>query len=212
MGCATMNRIPLRRALLSLSDKSHLSTLLCGLAHFSVELYSTGGTYSYLEQWIRQQPGGLQLTRLEDYLDYPEMPGGLVKTLHPRVHGGLLTDLEDPAQVQHMQQQGMHAFDLLVVNLYPFQQTVANDADLESCRRQIDIGGVAMLRAAAKNFARVAVLCDPADYADVCAELVNHQGTLSAATRWHLARKAFRHVLEYDQAISQYLDSVEAPC
>lgn len=208
-----MNQIKLKRALLSLSDKSSLHLLLAGLANWRLELYSTGGTYTAVQQWLKQNPCQLQLVPLEAYLDYPEMPGGLVKTLHPRIHGGLLADLEDPDHRRHMQEQRMHAFDLLVVNLYPFSQTVAAGQGLEACRRQIDIGGVAMLRAGAKNFGRVAVLSDPADYAEVCAELNRQQGALTASTRWRLARKAFRHVLEYDQAISQYLDSLEeAPC
>lgn len=209
-----MNQITIRRALLSLSDKSQLHQLLAGLSAFELELYSTGGTYLAIEQWLAAHPGhALKLIRLEDYLNYPEMPGGLVKTLHPRVHGGLLADLSNVDQVNHMREQGMQAFDLLVVNLYPFEKTVAQNGSLEACRQQIDIGGVAMLRAGAKNFSRVAVICDPADYGPVCDELVQLGGALSQATLMRLARAAFRHVLAYDQAISQYLDSVEEiPC
>jgi len=208
-----MNQITIRRALLSLSEKSELSGLLDGLSAFPIQLYSTGGTYAAIEQWLSAHPCALQLIRLEDYLAYPEMPGGLVKTLHPRVHGGLLADLNDPAQLQHMQEQGMHPFDLLAVNLYPFEKTVAQQASLEDCRQQIDIGGVAMLRAAAKNFPRVAVLSDPADYVPICAELAQNQGALCSATRLRLAQVAFRHVLSYDRAISLYLDTLEeVPC
>ena len=208
-----MNQITIRRALLSLSDKSELDGLLAGLSAYPIELYSTGGTYRAIEQWLSSHSTQLQLIRLEDYLNYPEMPGGLVKTLHPRVHGGLLADLSDPAQLQHMQEQGMQPFDLLVVNLYPFEKTTASGAPLEACRQQIDIGGVAMLRAGAKNFPRVAVLTDPADYAPLCAELKRQQGALSSATRLRLAQAAFRHVLSYDRAISLYLDALEeVPC
>lgn len=213
IGCASMNQIAIQKALLSLSDKSDLEHLLTGLSPFSIELYSTGGTFQAIQSWLSQHPCDLKLIRLEDYLNYPEMPGGLVKTLHPRVHGGLLADLGDAAQIQHMQEQGMHAFDLLCVNLYPFEKTVAGGADREACRQQIDIGGVAMLRAAAKNYGRVAVLCDPADYPKVCQELAAQGGRLGASTRLRLAQTAFRHVLNYDRAISLYLDSLEeVPC
>lgn len=215
MDSAPMNQITMRRALLSLSDKSQLEALLTGLSAFDLELYSTGGTYAAIERWMSSHPnGGLKLVRLEDYLNYPEMPGGLVKTLHPRVHGGLLADLNNVDQVQHMHQQGMHAFDLLVVNLYPFEKTVAQNASMEACRQQIDIGGVAMLRAGAKNFPRVAVVCDPSDYRPLCDELAQLGGRLSRVTLLKLAKTAFRHVLAYDRAISQYLDSLEEeiPC
>lgn len=209
-----MNQIPIRRALLSLSDKTGLDLLLEGLSEYAVEVYSTGGTLQKIAQWQSQNSGsGLQVRSLEEYLAYPEMPGGLVKTLHPRVHGGLLADLNDPQQAAHMQEQGMVAFDLLAVNLYPFESTVASGASPEQCRLQIDIGGVAMLRAAAKNYPRLAVLCRPQDYLQVVHELRQNQGCLSASTRLSLAQTAFRQVLYYDQAISQYLDQLqEAPC
>ncbi len=207
-----MSQITIRRVLISLADKSGLEQLLQGLATHAIEIYSTGGTYTSIQKWLGQHSSRLTLIRLEDYLNYPEMPGGLVKTLHPRVHGGLLADLQDAHQVEHMQQQGMVAFDLLAVNLYPFEQTVAAGGSLEECRQQIDIGGVAMLRAGAKNFGRLAVLTRPQDYSDVLQELAA-QGTLGAATRFNLARIAFQQVLAYDQAISQYFDALEeVPC
>jgi len=209
-----MNQIPIRRALLSLSDKTGLDLLLEGLSDYAVEVYSTGGTLQQIRQWHNHHPASaMQALALEDYLDYPEMPGGLVKTLHPRVHGGLLADLADPAQVAHMRQHGMVAFDLVAVNLYPFESTVASGANPEQCRLQIDIGGVAMLRAAAKNYPRLAVLCQPHDYPLVIQELRHNHGCLCASTRLRLAQAAFRQVLHYDQAISQYLDQLqEAPC
>jgi phosphoribosylaminoimidazolecarboxamide formyltransferase/IMP cyclohydrolase len=209
-----MNHLAIRRALVSLSDKTGLEVLLEGLAPFAVEIYSTGGTFKSIQSWLATQATtALKLHALEDYLNYPEMPGGLVKTLHPRVHGGLLADLQDSAQRAHMQEQGMVAFDLCAVNLYPFENTVASGADSESCRRQIDIGGVAMLRAAAKNYPRLAVLCQPQDYARVLQEMQQNQGCLSAATRLYLAQAAFRHVLHYDAAICRHLDTLqEVPC
>lgn len=207
-----MSQITIRRVLVSLADKSGLEQLLQGLAPFAIEVYSTGGTYTMIQKWMAQYRSRLTLIRLEDYLNYPEMPGGLVKTLHPRVHGGLLADLQDASQVEHMHEQGMVAFDLLAVNLYPFEQTVASGGSLEECRQQIDIGGVAMLRAGAKNFGRLAVLTRPQDYEEVLQEL-SANGTLGASTRLKLARIAFQQVLAYDQAISQYFDALEqTPC
>lgn len=207
-----MSKITIRRVLISLADKSGLEELLRGFSQHELELYSTGGTYVAIRQWLEQNPCSLRLTKLEDYLNYPEMPGGLVKTLHPRVHGGLLADLDDVHQVQHMQEQGMVAFDLLAVNLYPFEDTVARQASLEECRQQIDIGGVAMLRAGAKNFGRVAVLTRPQDYAEVIQEMAP-AAQLNSTTLRKLARIAFQQVLAYDRAISQYFDALEeVPC
>lgn len=207
-----MSKITIRRVLISLADKSGLPELLQGFSQHDLELYSTGGTYVAIRQWLEHNPCSLRLIKLEDYLNYPEMPGGLVKTLHPRVHGGLLADLHDVHQVQHMQEQGMVAFDLLAVNLYAFEDTVARQASLEECRQQIDIGGVAMLRAGAKNFGRVAVLTRPRDYADILQEMTP-TAQLSATTLRKLARIAFQQVLAYDRAISQYFDALEEiPC
>ena len=129
-----MSQITIRRVLVSLADKSGLEQLLQGLAPFAIEVYSTGGTYTMIQKWMAQYRSRLTLIRLEDYLNYPEMPGGLVKTLHPRVHGGLLADLQDASQVEHMHEQGMVAFDLLAVNLYPFEQTIASGGSQEALR------------------------------------------------------------------------------
>lgn len=207
-----MSKIHIRRALISLADKNLLESLLAGLAPFAIDVYSTGGTYSAISRWMEEHTSRLRLIRLETYLDYPEMPGGLVKTLHPRVHGGLLADLEDPDQREHVHQQGMVTFDMLAVNLYPFEATVARGASPEECIQQIDIGGVAMLRAGAKNFRRVAVLSRPEDYADVLAEMTP-SGDLSPATLRRLARTAFDQVLAYDRAIAEFFARLEeTPC
>lgn len=207
-----MSKIHIRRVLLSLADKNLLDSLLAGLAPFAIDVYSTGGTYSAISQWMEKNTSRLRLIRLETYLDYPEMPGGLVKTLHPRVHGGLLADLEDPDQREHVHQQGMVTFDMLAVNLYPFEATVARGASDEECLAQIDIGGVAMLRAGAKNFRRVAVLSRPEDYGAVLAEMTP-SGDLSSATLRRLARIAFDQVLAYDKAICEFFARLEgAPC
>ena len=193
-------------ALLSVSDKTGIVEFAQALHARGIRLLSTGGTARLLAQ------NDLPVTEVSEITGFPEMLDGRVKTLHPRVHGGLLADLNDAHQVEHMQKQGMVAFDLLAVNLYPFEQTVAGGGSLEECRRQIDIGGVAMLRAGAKNFGRLAVLTRPQDYPEVLQEMAG-AGTLGAATCLKLARIAFQQVLAYDQAISQYFDALEeVPC
>lgn len=205
------DRITIRNVLVSVSDKEGLASLVRGLAASPepVTLYASGGTYRALTGLRAEYGDGLSLTAIEAYTRYPEMPGGLVKTLHPRIHGGLLADLGDAAQVQHLDEQGMIPFDLAVVNLYPFAQTVAQaGTTLAEARLQIDIGGPTMLRAAAKNFPRVAVVVDPADYDALIHELAESGGSLAFDTRWRLAQKAFRHVLDYDRAIADYLDGM----
>lgn len=194
-----MSRIKLRNALVSVSDKTGLDTLGRALEAHGVEVLSTGGTYRALESI------GVSVAEVASYTGFPEMMDGRVKTLHPRVHGGLLGRLGKDETV--MAENGIRAIDLLVVNLYPFQQTVARpDVTLADAIENIDIGGPAMLRSAAKNMERVAVVVDPADYAVLVAELDANDGTLGPATRTRLAKKAFAHVAEYDVAIRDYLD------
>lgn len=205
------DRIAIRQALVSVSNKEGLASLVHGLEANPLPLtfYATGGTYRELRSLLGAGDGRLSLEAIEDYTRYPEMPGGLVKTLHPRIHGGLLADLGDAGQVQHMHEQGMVPFDLAILNLYPFERTIAQaDTTLADARLQIDIGGPTMLRAAAKNFPRVAVVVDPADYGPLLRELADHDGTIAFETRWRLAQKAFRHVLDYDRAIADYVDGI----
>jgi len=188
----------IKRALLSVSNKEGLVEFAQGLAELGVELIATGGTARALRE------AGLTVRPIEDVTGFPEILDGRVKTLHPAVHGGILAR-RDQAHLAELKAQGIAPIDLVVVNLYPFVQTVAQPGiTLAEAVEQIDIGGVALLRAAAKNFACVAVLSDPADYAAVLAEL-REQGDLSLATRQHLALKAFRHTASYDAAISRYL-------
>ena len=192
-----------QRALLSVSDKSGIADLGRALHALGIELVSTGGTAKLLEK------EGLPVIEVGAYTGFPEMLDGRVKTLHPKIHGGLLARRDDPAHVAALQRAGIPPIDLLVVNLYPFQATVADpDCRLEDAIENIDIGGPAMLRAAAKNHGSVAVLVDPADYPRVLEEL--RRGTISAATRFHLARKAFAHTAAYDGAIANYLSSLDA--
>ncbi len=194
----------IKRALLSVSNKEGLVEFAQGLAELGVELIATGGTARALRE------AELAVRSIEDVTGFPEILDGRVKTLHPAVHGGILAR-RDQAHLAELQAQGIAPIDLVAVNLYPFADTVAKPGTtLAEAIEQIDIGGVALLRAAAKNFAHVAVVSDPADYATVLAEL-REQGDLAIATRQHLALKAFRHTASYDAAISRYLTAPLSP-
>jgi len=187
-----------KRALLSVSDKTGLVELAHGLADLGVELVSTGGTARTLRE------AGLAVRIVEEVTGFPELLGGRVKTLHPAIHAGILARRE-PAHLAQLAAYNIDPIDLVVVNLYPFARTIAQaDVTLAEAVEQIDIGGVALLRAAAKNFAVVTVLCDPADYPQVLDEL-RQQGEVTLATRQRLALKAFRHTAGYDAAIADYL-------
>lgn len=197
----TADRLPVRRALLSVSDKTGLVDLARALAALGVELVSTGGTAKALRD------AGLSVRDVTDVTRFPEMMDGRVKTLHPLVHGGLLgrSGIDDAVMAEH----GIAPIDLLVLNLYPFEKVAANpDSTMDEIVENIDIGGPAMLRSAAKNFARVAVATDPAQYAGVVGELQGNDGTLSARTRFALSVAAFNRVAQYDAFISDYLSSI----
>ncbi|MBL7183617.1 MAG: bifunctional phosphoribosylaminoimidazolecarboxamide formyltransferase/IMP cyclohydrolase [Anaerolineae bacterium] len=188
----------IKRALLSVSNKEGLVEFGRGLAELGAELIATGGTARALGE------AQLAVRPIEDVTGFPEILDGRVKTLHPAVHGGILAR-RDEGHLAELEAQGIAPIDLVAVNLYPFVETVAKPGTtLAEAIEQIDIGGVALLRAAAKNFAHVAAVSDPADYATVLAEL-REQGDLSIATRRRLALKAFRHTASYDAAISRYL-------
>lgn len=188
------------RALLSVSDKTGLVDLARGLARHGVELVASGGTATALRD------AGLAVVEVADLTQSPEMLGGRVKTLHPRIHGGLLARRELASDQQDMAANGIRPIDLVVVNLYPFEQTVAKPGvTLEDAIEHIDIGGPSMIRSAAKNHAHVAVLTDPADYAAVLAELDANEGALGEDTRRRLALKAFERTGAYDTAIHAWL-------
>jgi phosphoribosylaminoimidazolecarboxamide formyltransferase/IMP cyclohydrolase len=196
------DRVRVRRALLSVSDKTGLVDFARALAARQVELLSTGGTAKTLRE------AGLQVRDVSDATGFPEMMDGRVKTLHPMVHGGLLgrAGIDDAVMAEH----GIAPIDLLVLNLYPFEQvSVKPDASMDEIIENIDIGGPAMLRSAAKNFARVAAATDPAQYAAIVDELDANDGTLSAATRFRLSVSAFNRVAQYDACISHYLSSIK---
>ncbi|MCA9875781.1 MAG: hypothetical protein KC441_19050 [Anaerolineales bacterium] len=189
-----------KRAILSVYDKSGLTEFARALANLNWELIASGGTARQLRD------AGLAVLDVVDITGAPEMLGGRVKTLHPAVHGGILArDLPD--DWADLGAQGINPIDLVVCNLYPFEQTIAQpDVTLAEAIEQIDIGGVTLLRAAAKNFARVTVVCDPHDYESVLAEL-RENGRFSPTTRQSLAVKAFAHTRDYDTAITAYLQS-----
>ena len=193
--------LPVRRALLSVSDKTGLIDLARALAARNVELLSTGGTAKAIRE------AGLPVKDVSDVTGFPEMMDGRVKTLHPMVHGGLLgrAGTDDAVMAEH----GIAAIDLLVLNLYPFESVTAKaDCTLADAVENIDIGGPAMLRSAAKNFARVAVATSPDQYDALLAELASNDGKLSAAKRFELSVAAFNRVAQYDAAISNYLSAV----
>ena len=194
----TSNSAVVRRALISVSDKTGIVAFAKSLHSAGIEILSTGGTYKLLK--AEQIPA----IEIADYTGFPEMMDGRVKTLHPKVHGGILArrDIDQAVMETHQ----IPPIDLVVVNLYPFEATVANpDCDLPTAIENIDIGGPTMLRAAAKNNAWVGVIVNPSDYDRVLAELKENNGTLSAATRFDLAVRTYEHTAAYDAAIANYL-------
>jgi len=191
------------RALISVSDKTGLAELARGLVKEGLEILSTGGTAKAL------YAAGVAVREVSDFTGAPEILDGRVKTLHPRVHGGIL-GRPTAKHREEMRQAGLAPIDLVVVNLYPFRETVARGAPFEEVIENIDIGGPAMIRSAAKNHERVAVVVEPADYPRVLAEIQAH-GEVSAALRFELARKAFAHTAAYDGAVASYLGRVTAP-
>ena len=192
-------RRPVRRALVSVSAKAGLSELAAGLHAAGVEIFSTGSTATVISD------AGVSVTRIEELTGFPECLDGRVKTLHPRVHAGLLADTRKPEHVSQLQALDVAPFELLVVNLYPFQSTVASGAGFDECVEQIDIGGPAMVRAAAKNHASVAVVVDPAAYRDVLEAI--RAGGFTLAQRRALAVDAFRHTADYDIAVASWMGS-----
>lgn len=192
-----------RTALISVSDKTGITELATALTQLGFKLLSTGGTAKLLQE------AGLAITEVAEVTQFPEMLDGRVKTLHPKVHGGLLARRDTPAHMAALAEHGINTIDLLVVNLYPFEATVAKPhCTLADAIENIDIGGPAMVRSAAKNWKDVAVLTDAAQYAPVLAELQAHNGQLSDNTRFALAVAAFNRIAQYDGAISNYLSSI----
>ncbi|QYN24968.1 bifunctional phosphoribosylaminoimidazolecarboxamide formyltransferase/IMP cyclohydrolase [Amycolatopsis sp. DSM 110486] len=196
-------RRPVRRALIGVSDKAGLLELATGLHAAGVEIVSTGGTAKVIAN------AGVPVTPVEQVTGFPESLDGRVKTLHPRVHAGLLADQDNPDHVEQLRKLEIAAFDLLVVNLYPFTQTVASGASPEDCVENIDIGGPAMVRAAAKNHGSVAVVVDPARYAWVLEQVT--AGGFELVDRKRLAAQAYAHTAAYDAAVASWFANVYAP-
>ncbi|MGN6499451.1 MAG: bifunctional phosphoribosylaminoimidazolecarboxamide formyltransferase/IMP cyclohydrolase, partial [Tsuneonella sp.] len=193
-----MTEVTIRRALLSVSDKEGLADLGARLAKAGVELISTGGTAKALRD------AGLTVKDVSDVTGFPEMMDGRVKTLHPMVHGGLLAVRDDPAHAAAMEAHEIGAIDLVVVNLYPFEATVARGAERDEVIENIDIGGPSMVRSAAKNHRYVTIVTDPADYDALIAELGEHDGATTLEFRKAMAAKAFAATAAYDAMISQW--------
>ncbi len=191
------------RALVSVSDKTGILEFCRALSQHNIEILSTGGTARILSE------NDIPVIEVANYTEYPEMMDGRVKTLHPKVHGGILGRRGTDDAV--MAANGINAIDMVVVNLYPFEQTIANpDCDLATAIENIDIGGPTMIRAAAKNHKDVAVVIDPTDYQDILSELAENKAMLSQETRFKLAQKSFAHTARYDTAIATYLSKINS--
>lgn len=191
--------VRIHRALISVSDKTGLAEFSTLLASLGVEILSTGGTAGFLRE------NKIPATDVSEYTGFPEILDGRVKTLHPKIHGGLLAMRDKPSHQQQMKEQDIQPIDMVVVNLYPFRETAAREGvSFPEVIEQIDIGGPSMIRSAAKNHAGVAVLTDPLDYGWISEELKNRKGELSATTRFILAQKAFAATASYDSAIATY--------
>ena len=200
--------VTIRRVLVSVSDKAGLDLLVPALidANPGVHFYSTGGTHRHLAELLGTAGAARHLSRVSDYTGQPETQGGLVKTLDFKIYLGLLTETYNDAHQADLARTGAVPLDMVVCNLYPFAETVARaGVTVEEARANVDIGGPCMIRAAAKNYLRVAVVVEPADYAGLAGSLRAHGGALSLSTRFALAARAFAHTAGYDAAISRYL-------
>jgi len=203
------NQVPIKTILISVSDKSGLETLVPELIKIipDVKLLSTGGTYKKIASLL-PEPSAAALIPVSGYTGQPETQGGLVKTLDFKIYLGLLTETYNEAHQADLDRTHAVPIDMVIVNLYPFQQTVAQqDVTVEAARGNIDIGGPCMIRAAAKNFIRVAPVVDTSDYPLILEELRARQGQTTLETRVRLAKKAFAHTADYDRAITEYLHS-----
>lgn len=193
----------IKRAILSVSNKKGLLEFAKELSAMGVEILSTGGTASALRE------GGIPVKDVSEHTGFPEMLDGRVKTLHPKIHGGLLSRRKNPKDMEEIEKHGIVPIDMVVVNLYPFEETIAKpDVTFEDAIENIDIGGPTMLRSASKNFQDVAVIVDPADYAPVIKEMKERNGELAYKRKMELAKKVFGHTSRYDALITEYLAKV----
>lgn len=193
----------IRRAIISVSNKNGIVRLAEALNSMGIEILSTGGTAKTLRD------AGIPAKEVSEYTGFPEMLDGRVKTLHPRIHGGLLSRRDNKKDMEEIKKQGIDTIDMVVVNLYPFEETISKPGvTLAEAIENIDIGGPAMLRSASKNFQDVTVIVDPSDYEKIVGEMKDLDGDLSYRTKLELARKVFRHTSRYDTMIADYLTKV----
>ena len=191
---------PIQRALISVSDKTGILEFAKELHNSGIEILSTGGTAELLRK------DGVPVIQVSDYTGFPEMMDGRIKTLHPMVHGGILARRDVPEHLKAMEEHGIRPIDLVVINLYPFEQTVAKKGStLEEAIENIDIGGPAMVRSSAKNYKDVTIIVDPENYGKVLEEIKN--GSVSLETRKRLSRDAFAHTARYDSLIADFLSN-----
>ena len=205
----TDNRVAIKNVLMSVSDKTGLETFVPALVKAcpGVKIYSTGGTYTKVKE-ILGAAAAETLVAVSDYTGQPEMQGGLVKTLDFKIYLGLLSEKYNDAHQSDLKRLSAQPIDMVVVNLYPFKQTVAKEGVTpEMARTNIDIGGPCMVRASAKNYLRVASVTDPLDYAAIAGELEAHGGSIGFDTRFRLMKKAFAHTASYDTAIAEFFSS-----
>lgn len=205
-------KVQIQHALVSVSDKGGLEDLVPGLVELNpeVRIFSTGGTYQRLQE-ILGDSADRTLTRVSDYTGQPETQGGLVKTLDFKIYLGLLTEKYNGAHQADLERTGSVPIDMVVVNLYPFKKTILKpEVTIEQARGNIDIGGPCMIRAAAKNFIRVAAVVDPSDYPALLLDLKQNSGAVSFGLRFRLARKAFAHTADYDRTIADFLQAKSA--
>ncbi|PTQ85860.1 bifunctional phosphoribosylaminoimidazolecarboxamide formyltransferase/IMP cyclohydrolase [Nitrosomonas ureae] len=194
----------IKQALISVSDKTGIIDLARKLTHYGIKIISTGGTAKLLNE------AGISVIEVSNYTGFPEMLDGRIKTLHPKIHAGILARDDFPDHQQALDQASILNIELVIVNLYPFRQTIAKqNSTLSNAIENIDIGGPTMIRAAAKNYQKVAVITDPLDYSLLCDELEASNKSINSATRFKLAQKAFAHTASYDSAISNYLTALD---
>jgi phosphoribosylaminoimidazolecarboxamide formyltransferase/IMP cyclohydrolase len=201
--------VPVRHVLVSVSNKSGLETLVPSLLEINpdIKIFSTGGTYGKIEQILGDRAASC-LTPVSEYTGQPETQGGLVKTLDFKIYLGLLTETYNDAHQKDLERTSAVPIDMVVVNLYPFKETISKEGvTVEQARGNIDIGGPCMIRASAKNFIRVASVVDPTDYDKIISEMKENQGKVSLQLRYELARKAFDHTAIYDSHIADFLAS-----
>jgi len=204
-------KIKVNNVLISVSDKNGLDSFVENLVSINpdIKIFSTGGTYNKIKGILKEK-AEKNLIAVSDYTGQPETQGGLVKTLDFKIYLGLLTETYNDSHQEDLKRTDAVAIDMIVVNLYPFKETIAkDDATFEKARGNIDIGGPCMIRASAKNCIRVASVVSPEDYDQITAELKNNNGYMDFKMRYELASKAFRHTYEYDQSICRYFESTE---